>query len=257
MKTRCAILGAGLLVAAATQAHAQAVQLRFAPPVGQITHYRTVSHVWATGDTTTAPMGSTLYTTRTVMAMDGPNYVVKTVTDSTVTTMPGGGGGRPGMGGDMMRGMAITQHMDPRGHVLSTEITPPPGLPPMVANLMQRNSGSNENRGQAVLPERPITPGTTWTDSMVTSAGGGRGRPTPVVFVVTYRFERVERSGGARLAIISMNGTRAGGLNGTVTGELALDLDGGRLARMTSNMTVQAQEGGSAMRMRMTMETLP
>jgi hypothetical protein len=257
MTIRYAVLGAGLLVAAAAQAHAQAVQLRFTPPVGQVTRYRTVNQMWMSGDTSAAPVLSTLYSTRTVMAMEGANYVVRVVMDSTVTSMPGGGGGRPGMGGDMMRGMAVTQHMDPRGRVLSTEITPPPGLPPMVANLMQRNSGANDNRSTAVMPEGPISPGYTWTDSMVTSASAGRGRPTQVVYIVTYRFERVERQGGARLAVISMNGSQQGGRLGAVTGEMAVDLDAGRLAHMVTNMTVVSQEGGSPMRMRMTMELLP
>jgi len=257
MIARCAVLGAGLLVAAASPMHAQAVRLRFTPPVGQVTHYRTVSQVWVTGDTSATPMISTVYQTRTVMAMDGPNYVVKTVMDSTVSSLVAGRGGRPGAGGDMMRGMTITQHMDPRGHVLSTEVTPPAGLPPFVANMMQRNSGSNENRNQTVMPEGPISPGYTWTDSMVTSAGGGRGRPAQVVYVVTYRFERVARSGGARLAIISLRGSVPAAQQATVTGEMAFDVDGGRLARMVSNMTLPAQQGGSAARMRTTMETLP
>jgi hypothetical protein len=257
MTMRYAVLSAGLLMAVAAQARAQAVQLRFTPPVGQVTRYRTVNQVWATGDTSAAPMVSTLYSTRTVMAMDAANYVVKTVMDSTVIAMPGGGGGRPGASGDMMRGMTITQHTDPRGRVLSTETTPPPGLPPLVANMLQRNSGSNDNRSTAVMPEGAVSPGYTWTDSMVTSASGGRGRPTQVVFIVTYRLERVERAGGARLAIISMNGSRQGGLAGGITGEMALDLDGGRVAHVTSNMTMQSQEGGGQVRMRMTMETLP
>ena len=111
----------------------------------------------------------------------------------------------------MMRGMAITQHLDPRGHVLSTEVTPPPGLPPFVANMMTRNSGSTNNRNATVLPEGPVSPGYTWTDSMTTSASAGRGQPSQVKFVVTYKFERVEHQGGARIAIISMNGTEQGG----------------------------------------------
>jgi hypothetical protein len=257
MMIRYAALGAGLLLAAATQARAQAVQLRFAPPVGQVTRYRTVNQLWSSGDTSAAPVLSTLYTTRTIMAMDGANYVVKTVTDSTVTVMPGGSGGRPGRAGDMMRGMTITQHMDPRGRVLSSEVTPAPGMPPFMANMMQRSSGANNNRGAAVMPEGAVRPGYSWTDSMVTSASAGRGRPAPVVFVVTYTFERVEHQGGARVAIISMHGTQQGELTGTVSGEYALDLDAGRLAHLATEITTQAQEGGGPMRMKMTMETLP
>jgi hypothetical protein len=257
MLMRHAVLSAGLLVAAAAHANAQAVQLRFTPPVGQVTHYRTVSRMWPSGDTTTAPMLSTLYTTRTIVAMDGANYVVRTVMDSTVTVIPGAGAGQPGMGGDMMRGMTITQHMDPRGRVLSSEVTPPAGLPPMVANMMQRNSSTNDNRSMTVMPEGPISPGYTWTDSMVASASGGRGRPTPAVFTVTYRFERIARVGGARVAIISMNGTQRGGLTGALTGDMALDLAAGRVAHSTSGMTMQSQERGTTVRMRSTMEILP
>jgi hypothetical protein len=257
MTIRCAVLSAGLLVTAAASAGAQAVLLRFAPPVGQVTHYRTVTQVWASGDTTAAPLRSTLYSTRTIAAKDGPNYVVRTVMDSTATVLPGAAGGGAGMGADMMRGMTITQHMDPRGRVLSSEIEPPAGLPPMVANMMRRNSGSSDDQKVAVMPERAISPGTTWTDSMVTSASTGRGRPTPAVFTVVYRFERVARVRGARVAIISMHGTRPGGLTGTITGEVALDLDAGRVARSASSMTMQSREGGGPMRMRMTMEMLP
>jgi hypothetical protein len=255
MMKRYAVLSAGLLVAGAVQVQAQAVQLRFNPPVGQVTHYRTVNQVWLSGDTSGAPMVSTLYTTRTIAAKDGPNYVVRTVMDSTVTVLPGGG--MQGMGGDMTRGMTITQHMDPRGRVLSSAVTPPPGLPPMVANMMQRNSGSNESRNVAVMPAGAVSPGYTWTDSMVTSSGGGRGRPAPVVFIVTYRFERVARQGGARVAILSMSGSQRGGLTGTVSGSIALDLDAGRLARSETRMTMQGQGGGGPMRMRTMMEPLP
>jgi hypothetical protein len=259
MKIRLAVLGAGLCLAAAAQAHAQAVQLRFLPPVGQVAHYRTVSQLWASGDTTAAPMLSTLYSTRTVTGMDGANFILKTVMDSTVTAMPGGGGpgGRPGMGGDMMRGMTITQHLDPRGRVVSSEVTPPPGLPPFVANMMNRNSGSTSNRNTPMWPEGPVSPGYTWTDTLVQSASAGRGRPTQFSFIVTYKFERVEHQGGTRQAIISANGTAQGGQTGTYSGEVALDLDAGRLAHMTMNMTMQAPESSAPMRMKMTMETLP
>ena len=255
MIKRYAVLSAGLLVAGTVQARGQAVQLRFSPPVGQVTHYRTVNQVWLSGDTSGAPMVSTLYTTRTIAAKDGANFVVRTVMDSTVTALPGGG--TPGMGGDMTRGMTITQHMDPRGRVLSSAVTPPPGLPPMVANMMQRNSGSSDSRSVAVMPEGAISPGYTWTDSMVTSAAGGRGRPAPVVFIVTYRFERVARQGGSRVAILSMNGSQRGGLKGTVSGSIALDLGAGRLARSVTSLTMQGQGGGGPLRMRTTMEPLP
>jgi hypothetical protein len=254
MKMRSAVLGAGLLVCSAVQAQAQAVQLRFSPPVGQVTRYRTVNRMWMTGDTSGAALTSTMYSTSTIASMDGPNYVVRTVMDSTVTVMPGG---MAGMGGDMTRGMTIVQHMDPRGRVLSSEVTPPPSLPPMMADAMRRGGGSNDAKGLTVMPAGAISPGYTWTDSLVTAAGGGRGRPAATVFTVTYRFERVAREGGTRLAIISMHGTQRGGLSGTVTGDIGLDLDRGRVARSAMTMLMQAPEAGRSTRMRMTMDILP
>jgi hypothetical protein len=250
---RDAILCAGLLAAAASQVQAQAVRLRFDPPVGQVTRYRTVTRAWPSGDTTAAPMMTTLYSTRTIQSKSGTDLVVRTVMDSTAVAMPGGGG-RTGMG-DMMRGMAIVQHMDLHGRVVSTEVTPPPGLPPQVAGMMQRSAGANENRG-AVMPDRPMSPGSTWTDSVVTAAGGGRGGPTQVVFIVTYRLERVARSGGSRLATISMRGSRPDGAAGSFSGEMVLDLDAGRLVHMVTAMTLHGQEGGGAMRSQATMDLL-
>jgi hypothetical protein len=245
MHSRFAIIGAGLLVATAAQGRAQGVQLRYNPPVGQVTHYRTASRSWSSPDTTTAPTAQVaMYQTQTVMGMDSGNYVVKTVTDSTV--MEGGRGG----GRDMMRGMAVTVKMDPRGHVLSSQVTPPPGLPPIIANMLTRNSGANNNPRNRVWPEGTINPGDTWTDSMTMSAGGGR-QAKPVVFVVTYKFERLERQAGNRIVIISMTGAPHGGDTGTVTGEMAVDVDAGRMAHMVSDVT-QGQG-----RTRMTMDMLP
>ena len=248
---RAGALLCALVPAAAAAALAQAVDLRFTPSVGQVTRYKMTSQAWLSGDTTSAPMVTTMFQTRTVVSMDGPNYVVKTVTDSTISPMAGGR--------DPMRGMAVTQHLDPRGRVLSTEMTPPPGLPPFVANMMQRNSGQNANSNRtAILPDHPLNVGDTCTDTMVTSSSaGGRGRPQQVSFIVTYKLVRVETQGGSRVAVISMDGTEQGGANGTVTGEMALDLGAGRLAHMNSDMSFQPQPGAGTMRTKMTMEVLP
>jgi hypothetical protein len=250
MTIRPVVLGAGLLVGVTLQAHAQAVQLRFHPGVGQVTHYRVLSRTWTSADTSAAPAGQmAIYQTQTVLEADSGTYLLKTVTDSTV--MAGGRGGRPGAGGDMMRGMAVTVRMDARGHVLSTQVTPPPGLPPFVANMMTKNAGSGESPRNHVWPEGTIHPGDTWTDSMVQSLSSGRGRPRQVVFRMTYRFERLERQGGDRIAVISMNGAPEGGGSGAMTGEMALDLDASRMVRMVTDM---ATEQGHT---RMTMAMLP
>jgi hypothetical protein len=245
MHSCIATIATVLLVATAAQVRAQGVQLRYNPPTGQVTHYRMVSRSWSSPDTTAAPTSqAAMYQTQTVMGMDSGNYVVKTVTDSTVMQSS------RGAPRDMMRGMAVTVKMDPRGHVLSTQVTPPPGLPPIIANMLTKNSGASNNPRNRVWPEGTINPGDTWTDSMTMSAGGGR-QAKPVVFLITYKYERLERQAGDRVVIISMNGAPQGGDTGTVTGEMAIDIDAGRMAHMVSDVT----QGQS--RTRMTMETLP
>ena len=64
MNNRSAALAAVLLAAAAAQARSQAVELRFKPVVGQVSHYTMVNQVWMGGDTSAAPMQSTMYQTR-------------------------------------------------------------------------------------------------------------------------------------------------------------------------------------------------
>ena len=79
-----ALLGA-LFPALAATAHAQAIQLRYAPPVGQVTHYRIASRQWSSTDTSGAPLSqSALYQTQTILPMDGPNHVMRMTFDSTV-----------------------------------------------------------------------------------------------------------------------------------------------------------------------------
>jgi len=245
MNRHVALLGTGLLLAAAGQAQAQAIQLGFTPQVGQVTRYRMWTRMWSAGDTTAAPaMQMSMYQTQTVTGMDGANYVVKNVTDSTVMA---GGGGRPGGGMDMMRGMTVTNTMDPRGHVVSTQVTPPPGMPAFLANMMTKNAGSGDNPRNRVWPEGAISPGATWTDSMTVSTGQGRNRQQ-VVLIVTYKFERLDHQGGDRIAVITLNGTNAGA---SITGEMDVDLDASRMAHMVTDMT-QGQQ-----LTRMNMEMLP
>ena len=242
MIRRLAFLGAGLALAAASHAHAQAVQMRFTPRVGMVTHYRMNSRIWSSADTAGAPTTqSTVYQTETVLPPDGANSVVKTVWDSTV--MGGGAGGR-----DMLRGMATTVTMDPSGHVVSTQVTPPPGLPPFVGNMLTKNAGSGDNPRRRVWPEGTISPGYTWTDTMVVTSGSGRSAKRTTVHV-TYKFERLEHEAGERIAVISMHSQPEEGV--TLTGEMAVNIDAGRLAHLVTDM-VQAQG-----RVKTTMETLP
>jgi hypothetical protein len=243
---RAGVLCLTLIPAAFSTSHAQGVRLQYTPVVGQVTRYKIVGQAWPTGDTTAAAMTTTMYQTQTILSMDGPNYVIRTVMDSTISSA----GAR-----DMMRGMAITTHVDPRGQVLSSEVTPPPGLPPFIANMLTRNNGqSSGGNRQAVMPDRPLNVGDTWTDSVTSSMGGGRGqRPQQVTYQVTYKLERVD----GRVATISMNGTVQGGASGTMAGEMTLDLGAGRLTHMESTSAFQAQGGGGTARSKSTMDMLP
>jgi len=247
MKSRCALLSIAILAAAATEAGAQAITFKYNPTVGTVTHYRITSRMWAAADTSGAPvMQSAMYQTQTVLPMDGPNYVVKTVFDSTVM------GGAPG-GRDMLRGMAVTVHQDARGHVVSREVTPPPGLPPFVGNMMTKsNTSSGPNARE--WPEGAISPGYTWTDSMPFSVGRGRSTKQVMCHVV-YKFERVDHQGGARVAVISTTlGTTAGDpCSGG--GETAFDLDGSRLVHTSIDVAITSSDGPA--HVKTLMETVP
>jgi hypothetical protein len=245
MNIRYAVLSAGLLAAAVAQAHAQAVQMRFTPRVGMVTHYRMASRMWSSADTSAAPtMQSTMYQTETVLPPDAGNSIVRTVWDSTVM------GGSAAGGRDMMRGMAVTVTMDPSGHVVSTQVTPPPGLPAFLGNMLTKNAGANDSPRRRVWPEGSISPGYTWTDSMVITSGSGRSQKR-VTFHVTYKYERLEHQAGDRVVVVSMNGAPPSGETGTLTGEMSVDIDAGRLTHLVTDM-VQAQS-----RVRSMMDMLP
>ncbi|MGA2384734.1 MAG: hypothetical protein ABSG61_15020 [Gemmatimonadales bacterium] len=257
---------------AVPRAHAQEITLRFAPPVGQVVHYRTITQSWLAGmggpDTTVPATQTAMYMTRTVTGMDGDARVVATVVDSSLTEMPG----MPGMAAmiarvarDAMRGMTITQKIDARGRVLSSDVKLPQGAP------AQSGQGTTRTPGRIgpVFPEGPVHPGDTWTDSMITSTSAGRGQQVESTVRLTLKLERVEQQGGSRVAIVSVNGTvqadsvggaaRQGLTAGTMTGEMAIEVETGRVTRSTSDLqaTMQTQRGPMPTRSKTTMEALP
>jgi len=247
MTNRCVLLSIALLAAAATEAGAQAITFKYNPTVGQVTRYRISTRTWSATDTSGAPvMQAAMYQTQTVLPMDGANYVVKTVFDSTV--IGGAAGGR-----DMLRGMAVTVHQDARGHVISREVTPPPGLPPFVANMMTKgNTSSGPNARE--WPEGAISPGYTWTDSMPFSVGSGR-QTKQVMCHVSYKFERVDHEGGARVAVISTTVGTAAGDPCSGGGQTAFDLDGSRLVHTSMDVAITTGDGHA--HVKSLMETLP
>jgi hypothetical protein len=255
----------------AARAPAQEVLLRYTPAVASVVRYRTVTQTWMAGmsrDTTVPATQLTVYTTRTVTGMDGAARVVTTVVDSTKNEMPGMGpvgAFAARMARDMMRGMSITEKIDERGRILSREVTPPQGMQAQAAQGSARNTG----RVGPALPERAVRPGDTWTDTMVSSTSAGRGQQIETTILLTLKLERVEQQAGTRVAIISMNGTvqvdsgggaaRRGMTSGTMTGEVAVALDTGRMTHTTSNLNavVQTDRGSMPLRTKTDMEALP
>jgi len=246
MTNRIKLFGVALLAAAATQAQAQAVQFRFNPTVGQVTRYRMTSRQWTAADTAGAPtMQVVMYQTQTVLPMDGANYVVKTSFDSTVM---GNGGGGPR--GDPLRGMAVTVHQDSHGAVISREVTPPPGLPAFIGNMMTKNNQSNGPNART-WPQGDVSPGYTWTDSVPMSVGQGRNA-RQVMCHLTWKFDRIDHQGGARVAVITTTVASASSEACAGSGETVYDLDGSRLVTSTMDMTINGQAHVKTL-----METLP
>ncbi len=249
--------------AAAVPAAAQPVRLRFAPPVGQVSHYRSETQSWMrvpgmATDTTRPTLTRTMFQTRTVTAAEAGGRVVTTAIDSSVQDLGPMAGMMPG--GDVFKGFTITQHLDSLGEVRAFDVKAPEGANPMIAAALRRQAGQRPFR----LPERRVSPGDTWTsaDTMDLGAGGGRS-----VLDLTYKLERIETRGGSRVATISMMGklhgdssAASGAVAGEMTGTLVLDLAASRVLRSSTSMSAELRSpSGEVMPMRTvsTTEALP
>jgi len=242
---RASALLCALLPTLSATLSAQAVELRFAPPVGQVTHYRIQSRQWASTDTSGAPLSQTaMYQTQTILPMDGPNYVIQVTFDSTVMT--GAAAGR-----DVFRGWSFTIHQDASGNVLSTQVNPAPGIPGFMAGMVGKSLQSSRGPNNRRWPQGSISPGYTWSDSLPMSYGSGRNTKQ-VMCHLTYRFDRVEHQGGARVAVFPYTASSAAGEACSGGGEIAFDVDGSRLARSLTDMAIAGQA-----HVKQTMEALP
>jgi hypothetical protein len=117
--------------------------------------------------------------------------------------------------------------------------------------------GGNTGKNMVfVLPAGPVSPGDTWSDSMVIEGDAGQPNST---FRATFRFERME----GQIAVVSLTGSLDLPMQGTVTtmattGEFRLDLAQSRLGGMTMTIsgTAQTQMGEVPMRIQMTTQAL-
>jgi hypothetical protein len=243
-KLPLAALGYAVLAAAPSGAQ-QTVRLRLLPPVGQVSHYRTVLKTWmqipgvTSGDSSQPIMDQTMYSTRKIVARHGGTWTATTVIDSS--RMTGMGGRAPA--GDMYRGLVVRQTVDSLGRTDSSAVTPPAGASPAMAQAMERgNSSSHSNLS---LPLHPVRVGESWIDSTSVTVPGGQGQQA-IQARVTYRLERLEHAGSDRVALISSTmsfvthtAAASASATGVVNGTYRLDLDAGRLLDASSEMTMK------------------
>ena len=233
----------------------EAVLLRLAPPVGQVSRYQIAMDIWIQSpmlpllETEGPTMHMEMFTTQTVAGIDGDVRDIKFTIDSMQLNSPliPEGEGMPGLGG-----IEATMKMDPRGRVLETAIADsalPPELQQSFSMMQQGLTGTNLE-----LPEGSIRPGDTWETSQDIPIPMAPGMEMGMEVLIKYVFERLERRAGARHAVISLSGTLAQGtppeaapmpmemsFSGSTDGEMVLDLDAGRIASSQVNMLMDGQ----------------
>jgi hypothetical protein len=221
------------------------VVLRLDAPVGTTTRYRTETRSWPPGgsvDSTNPNCIVTDVTTESIIALDGEVATVSAVVESMITDLSGTGMGPQMNKVKLGRGRTTIRRIDRRGHPLSIEVTTP-------GKGFEKGGEVAEHAGGAfTLPEGPVSVGDTWTAP--DSIPGGWGNSGRVAVVqITYRLERIEVEGSARVAVVSMNGvflawrfpgiTRpdaspAASVPGTLSGELRIDIDARRVVSLVT-----------------------
>jgi len=237
------------------------VLLRLAPPVGRINRYRMQTQSWWPDCSTDPVYVLTDATTESIIAIEGEVRTVSTVVDShkmdsrrrrfafsTRCAL---------LDTYFNRGETRVSRIDSRGRVLSTELTPSGERMAQVERVIYPGASlAHPHAGGAfTLAEAAVRPGDTWTAKERMYFGPVSG--THADMDVAYRLEAVEWIGGARMAIISMNGPVANPVRyvpdgvksrfepapagyvppaATLNGEIRLNLDVARLVSLTMHI---------------------
>jgi hypothetical protein len=268
-----------ILAGAATAAPAQdTVSLRLLPPVGQVTSYHTELAAWLESPMLPPPDSATPTVTlswdmrRLIEAADTSGVTWLDVVDSSSLDMPAVRGGIPQLGltSDILRGLRMRTRVTRTGGEIATEIVEAPALPPELPLLLRgvvSLAVTSSRLSTFAVPDRPVRPGESWTDSVRYElprqperassivAGGGVG-------VGTFCFERLDRRGAGRVAIVraaatidaaALETTAPATMRFTGTGRVELDLDGARLAssQLTLAGTMVTRYGAVPTRLRL------
>ena len=288
---RRSLLTLSALAMAGAAARAQEpVLLRISGTPGQANKYQMVNEMYVLGgqmammapDTTVPFTRTTIYSTRTLLGSAGDTLTFQEVIDSAKMESPA----MPQMGAmmgaqiQMMKGQTTTTKMSNRGRVYSSDVSGgmaamggpgggpgmggPGGRPGMGGPGRRPGGMGGGNRGgrsPLLLPEQPVRPGDTWSDSMNIDASGDQPAQS---IRGTFKLERVDNRGGARVAVISWNGvmtttTPMGQQVMNATSELDLDLTASRLASMTMTMrgSLQSPQGEMPVKMSTNMSPMP
>jgi len=252
-----------LLGLAATPAWAQQapILLRLKPSSGSV-KYRTDVDAWFTavalsqGDPALPTVRIAVWATRTTTSDDSGRVVYTDVVDSSRFDLPRIRDVQPQLAptSDLLRGMRIQTRTDPLGRGVTTRVLVAPNLPPDLPVLIRGAQGlaiTGLRLATFSLPAAPARAGDTWTDSLRYQLGADRDLRNMLltgggVGEATFRLDRVESRGAARVAVVSAAGqviaaaqdaATASTMVVSTTSEGELDVDSGRLLRARTEMS--------------------
>lgn len=220
--------------------------LRMEAPIGRVMQYHTQTKSWLPGfptDSNLPSMVMTDSTTETITAVEGDSRTTSIVVVSDrleVSTYP------REFPENVWKGMTTVSRIDSRGRVLASEIT----------QKGQEGAGPRAPHAASTftLPEASVRVGDTWSATETMPMGPGTGGLWTAILQVSYRLERVDLKGGARVAVISMKGAGTAWLkqvgqspnqrlekslrpaSGAISGEILMDLDAKWMAGLTVSM---------------------
>ncbi len=251
MKAR--ILGAIVLVAMGNvvAVKGQTVSLRLEPEQGMVSRYRADVKFWVVSamlpqaDPSQPIVSQSGVLTQTVTEVSGDLATIRTVLDSSRFSLPPG----LGMAAPNLTGLTLFLTVDSRGRVVDSRLddaTVPPTAAGFKDQVGQMLEGLSLN-----FPVEPLAVGESWTSSVNETVAGPVG---PMVSSNEARYTLISVN-AERIAVIGVAGTvsqrsdtESGApvmvaldISGTLTGEFVVDLDSGRLIRLSNSTQLEGE----------------